>query len=283
MYCLLKIDANNSMHPAEMQKSSYDLLVDGYTQLGELFDLFKELHQYRGALIDLEMWCRNDDSSAADLLLNQETAERLCQSVLSAFKNYYTHIGTKIKEKHGEGSTFGILFKDLWNNARKTSDEFTFAYKLRNYSQHEKEVVHSFLETKNYLQPASSPSILLTDTNRWNLREKAYILAHPDGVDLLDAFEKSYDTLGVVHQSMVQYILDNTDAGANLQMLRKWMDETFVRTEAKYYSLAEVTRKDGTEANMSDYRNAVPDLIFKALAIDWDTIYEITDSLTERK
>ncbi len=45
--------------------------------------------------------------------------------------------------------------------------------------------------------------------------------------------------------------------------------------------LTEITRKDGSEAIVDDYRNAVPDLSFRVLAIDWDAIYEITDSLQD--
>jgi len=282
MYCLLKIDANNEMYPAKMSKASYDLLVDGYKQLGELLDIFKELHQYRDALIDLETWCRNADNSSAYLLHNIKTAERMSQSILSAFKNYLEHLKNYIKTTYGEESAISLLYKNKREEARNNSDEFTFVYELRNYAQHYGNVVHKFNRVGHCLKPSSDKTKLLQYTE-WNTREKEYISARPDGVDLLEAFEKAYDALGMVHQPLVQYILDNTDAGANLRMFRRWMDGTFERKDAKYYSLAEVTRTDGKEATMDNYRNVVPGLNFEALVIDWDTIYEITDSLTERK
>ncbi len=45
--------------------------------------------------------------------------------------------------------------------------------------------------------------------------------------------------------------------------------------EAKYHPLIDVTRKDETEVTMDDYRNAVSDLYFKALVIDWDTFTKL--------
>lgn len=282
MYCLLRVE-NNQMYPSEIPKSSYDILIDGYSQLQEVIDIFKGLDQYKNALVELEKWCRSVDTDSALLVKNQEIAERMCQGILTAFKNYLEHLKKHIKDKYGTSSSFYALYGTSRENARKTSDEFTFVYELRNYAQHQNSVVHSFLNTKPYLQPASIPSVLLSQYTRWNQREKTYISNHPRGIDLQAAFEKAYTALGLIHQPVIQYLLDNSDAGKNFSMFRIWMDKTFSREEAKFYSLATVERKDGVQATMDDYKHGVPDLEFRATVIDWNMIYQITDALSPKK
>ena len=267
MYCLLRVE-NNQMHPAEIPKSSYDILIDGYSKLQEVIDIFKGFYQYKNALVELESWCRSADTDSSLLLKNQEIAERMCQGILTAFKNYLEHMKQHIKDKYGTESAFYAVYDTSRANARNTSDEFTFVYELRNYAQHQNSIVHSFLNTKAYLQPASDPSTLLSQYTNWNQREKAYILRHPKGIDLQDAFEKAYNALGLIHKPVIQYLSDNSDAGKNFSMFRTWMDKTFSRDEAKFYSLATVERKDGSQATMDDYKHGVPDLEFKATVID---------------
>ncbi len=53
--------------------------------------------------------------------------------------------------------------------------------------------------------------------------------------------------------------------------------------EAKYHPLIDVTRKDETEATMDDYRNAVSDLHFKSLVIDWDTFTKLRTLLQNER
>lgn len=281
MYCLLKIE-NNQMHPSEISKECYDVLMDGYGKSGEVLNISKELNQFKTALIDLERWCRTVDTNPSRLLENQEIAERKCQSVLTAFKNYLEHLKVYIRNKYSDSSQFFNLYNNARANARNTSDEFTFIYELRNYSQHQDKIVHCFLSTESFLQPASNPQILLSQYGCWNQRERAFISSHPAGIDLQKAFEKAYDAIGLIYQPVIQYLLDNSDAGSNLGMLRSWMDKYIPRDAAQLYSLATIERKDGTQATMKDYMESVPGLEFKAVAVDWNLIYEVTDALTVR-
>ena len=102
MYCLLRVE-NNQMHLAEIPKSSYDMLIDGYSELEEVIDIFKDLYQYKNALVELERWCRSVDTDSASLVKNQEIAERMCQGVLTAFKNYLEHLKKHIIDRTAQG------------------------------------------------------------------------------------------------------------------------------------------------------------------------------------
>ena len=44
-----------------------------------------------------------------------------------------------------------------------------------------------------------------------------------------------------------------------------------------------MTKSDGSDATMEDYKRGEPDLKFLAHAIDWKAVYEITDSLKKSK
>ena len=282
MYCLVRIE-NKRMHPSEIPKETYDILKNGYLEMQEVIFVFEKFNQYKSALIELEKWTHSVKTDSSMIMKNQEDAERLCQSVLTAFKNYLTHLKTHIEDKYGEKSPLDNLYENSRKNARESSIEFSFAYELRNYAQHEGSIVHSVMSNNSCLKPASDPHILLSHYPRWNRKEKEFISSHSGGIDLQDIFEKAYNSLGLIHQPIVQYLLDNSNAASNFFMFRTWMDKRFSREDAKLYNLTVVERADGSAATMEDYKKSVPGLKFTATAIDWEMIYEITDALLPRR
>ena len=282
MYCLVRIE-NNRMYPSEIPKETYDILKNGYLEMQEVIFVFKEFNQYKSALIELEKWTHSVKTDPSMIMKNQEDAERLCQSVLTAFKNYLAHLKIHIEEKYGKESPLDNLYEKSRKNARESSIEFSFAYELRNYAQHDNSIVHSVMSNHSYLKPASDPNILLSRYPRWNRKEKTFISSYSGGIDLQDIFEKAYNSLGLIHQPIVQYLLDNSNVASNFFMFRTWMDKRFSREDAKFYNLAVAERADGSAATMEDYEKGMPGLKFIAALFDWEMVYEITDALLPRR
>lgn len=199
---------------------------------------------------------------------NLHTAERLCRGVMFEYKTFLDHTEKLLKKTFGKKSDAVEIFKKGTNVAYDQSPEYAFVYQLRNSVQHFDNIVHSFDApvVKNYIQPCSIPKILLQD-DRWKAQEKEYILKANGNIDLHAAFVATYNAMGKIMEPVINYLLKWNDGGANIMMLKNWMESLFNREDSKYFHLAEMDE-------MGQIR---------ARPVNWEIIYIISDSINERE
>lgn len=289
MYCFAKVKYNILTGKQafecirQLDQETAELVRNTYKNIQELVEYYVNFVYVHEALFDLEKWCSSVNAAGEYLTRNQHTAEKLCRSFLYEFRAYVDHLETAIKRKYGENSELCRLFKDKSGYAYDNIPEYAFTYHLRNCSQHCVNIVHSVQSGVKGVRPASMPSQLLADFN-WNKKDSAFINGHSGSIDLQEVFEKTYNAIGIYQQPVVQYLLDHKGVGSDIVYLRKWGDVlSSSREEIFNWHFMKMTKSDGSDATMEDYKRGEPDLKFLAHAIDWKAVYEITDSLKKSK
>ena len=266
MYYLLEIKNRTELSRRPLSEECYRTVMKGLEVTRLLRTVEEEFLCFHEALRELEDWCINAPQDAEYLVRNLHTAERLCRGVLFEYKTFLDHTEKLLKKAFGKESDAAELFKQGTHDAYDLHPEYAFVYQLRNNMQHFDNIVHSFEASvmKPYLQPCSIPQTLLQDDG-WKEREKHYILSAKGNIDLHAAFVATYNAMEKIMVPVINYLLKWNDGGANIMMLRNWMEPLFTREDSKYFCLAE-----------TDETNE-----FIAIPVYWEIIYKIADSLNK--
>lgn len=263
-YCLIEIRSGTEISRRPMSEECYRTVMEGLEATKLLRTVQEKFYCFHEALQELQDWCIQAPRDAEFLTRNLHTAERLCRGVLYEYKTFLDHTAKLLKNTFGKDSEAANAFIQGTHDAYDQNPEYAFVYQLRNSMQHFDGIVHSF-EAPNkrpYLQPCANPQILLRD-NGWKEQEKNYILAVSGNIDLHAAFVATYNAMEHIMVPVMNYLLGWNDGGANIVMLKNWIEPLFSREDSKYFHLAEV----GEAGNVT------------AITVFWEVIYKIADSL----
>lgn len=263
-YYLLEIRNRTVVSRRPMTEECYRTVMEGLEATRLLRTVEEEFLCFHEALKELEDWCIRAPRDPEYLMRNLHTAERLCRGVLFEYKTFLDHTEKLLKRTFGKESDAAAIFKQGTHDAYDQNPEYAFVYQLRNSIQHFDGIVHSFDASvaKPYLQPCSNPQMLLQD-NSWKDQERNYITAATGNIDLHATFVSTYNAMEQIMVPMMNYLLRWNDGGANIRMLKNWIDPLFTREDSKFYHLAEVDETGHTVA----------------IPVYWEIIYKIADSL----
>lgn len=263
-YCLLEFKNGSEISRRPMSEACYRTVMEALEATKLLRTVQEEFFCFHEALQELQDWCFRTPREPEYLMHNLHTSERLCRGVLFEYKTFLDHTEKMLKTVFGKESDAVHAFKQGTHNAYDKNPEYAFVYQLRNSMQHFDGIVHSFEAPvkKPYLQPCANPQILLRD-DRWKDQEKNYILAASGNIDLHAAFVATYNAMEQIMVPVMNYLLRWNDGGANIVMLKNWIEPLFSREDSKYFYLAEVDEAGN----------------ITAITVFWEVIYKIADSL----
>ena len=160
--------------------------------------------------------------------------------------------------------------------------EYAFTSHLRNCSQHCKNVVHGFNCTTG-IGISSNTSRLLSEYKKWKQIDKDYMAACGSDVDLLKTFSETFSAFNTALKPVMQYLLNNNNTGTKLLYLREWGDSLHsqFKHDVHCYHIVNIEFSDGSSATQNDMASG--DVIVNAYPLDWELIYELSDSITPLK
>lgn len=234
------------------------------------------------ALDELTKWSDKTPRGGNYLMRNLHTAERLVRGYLFEFRTCLDHMETEIKRKYGENSTLWNIFKTNTSDAYDKHPEYAFTYHLRNYSQHCKNVVHGF-NCDTGIGISSNTKTLLVEYDKWKQVDIKYMVSCGSDIDLLKTFSKAFSAFNTSLAPVVQYLLNTNDVGNNLQYLRRWGDslQTAFHHDINCFHIVNIAYNNGKDATHKDI--AKSDVVINAQVIDWEMIYELSDSVNVTK
>ena len=264
MYFLLEIRNQVELSRRPMTTECYRTVADALDATRVIREIEESFLCFHEALKELEDWCSKASQDAEYLTRNLHTAERLCRGFLFEYKTFLDHTERLLKKTFGKDSEAAAIFKQGTHNAYDENPEYAFVYQLRNSMQHFDSIVHSFVPpiASTYIQPCADPMILLLDTG-WKEQEKRYLLAAKGNINLYSAFVITYNAMENIMVPVMNYLLKWNDGGANIIMLRNWIEQLFSREDSKFFHLAEE----------DDLGSII------AIPVYWEIIYKIADSL----
>lgn len=267
MYCLLEIRNQTEVSRRPMPENCYRMVMEGLDATKLLRTIEEEFLCFHEALKELEDWCLRAPQDTEYLVRNLHTAEHKCRGVLFEYKTFLDHTEKLLKKEFKKDSDAVATFKQGTHDAYDKNPEYAFVYQLRNSMQHFDNIVHSFEApvVKPYLQPCSNPQILLQDSC-WKEQERKYILSANGNIDLYAVFVTAYNAMKHIMVPVMNYLLRWNDGGANIIMLRNWVETLFVREESKYFHLATINEAGNVEV----------------IPVYWEIIYKIADSLNNQ-
>lgn len=231
---------------------------------------------------ELIEWSNGSNSSGNYILRNLHTAERLVRGFLFEFRTCLDHMETEIKRAYGEDSDLWKIFKTGTSSAYDDHIEYAFTSHLRNCSQHCKNVVHGFNCTTG-IGISSNTSRLLSEYKKWKQIDKDYMAACGSDVDLLKTFSETFSAFNTALKPVMQYLLNNNNTGTKLLYLREWGDSLHsqFKHDVHCYHIVNIEFSDGSSATQNDMASG--DVIVNAYPLDWELIYELSDSITPSK
>lgn len=231
----------------------------------------------------LEKWDLETPCDTNHLMRNLHTSERLVRSFLFEFRTCLDHLETAFKRKNSEDPQLWNVFKLETNKAYDNCPEYAFTYHLRNCSQHCENVVHCFSSSSNSLGISSSKTALLSGFSGWKETDRIFLSKKGESIELIPVFSKAFDALQEAMKAVIGYLLNHNEIGENLWYLRKWGDSLSSQLghEVHSFHIVEMVCGDGSSAKEEDF--ARDDISIKAVAVDWDLIYELTDMMDPGK
>ena len=228
---------------------------------------------------ELIQWSNEADRSGNHIMRNSHTAERLVRGFLFEFRTCLDHMETEIKRVYGKDSELWNIFKDGISNAYDKHLEYAFTYHLRNYSQHCKNVVHGFNGATG-IGISSNVQILLTEYDKWKQVDKNFMSASGSEIDLIKTFSETFMTFNSALAPVIQYLLNLNSVGDKLLYLRRWGDSLYTQFQHDVYCyhIVNILLRNGNDATREDM--ATEDVVLNAYPIDWEMIYELSNSIT---
>ena len=231
---------------------------------------------------ELIEWSNKSNTNGNYILRNLHTAERLVRGFLFEFRTCLDHMETEIKRAYGEDSDLWKIFKEGTSSAYDNHIEYAFTSHLRNCSQHCKNVVHGF-NCSTGIGISSNSSRLLSEYKKWKQIDKDYMAACGSEVDLLKTFSVTFSAFNTALKPIMQYLLNNNNVGTKLLYLREWGDslQKQFKHDVHCYHIAKIEFSDGSSATQNDMASG--DVVVNAYPLDWQLIYELSNSITPSK
>ena len=113
--------------------------------------------------------------------------------------------------------------------------------------------------------------------------DKDYMAACGSEVDLLKTFSETFSAFNTALKPVMQYLLNNNNTGTKLLYLREWGDSLHsqFKHDVHCYHIVNIEFSDGSSATQNDMASG--DVIVNAYPLDWELIYELSDSITPSK
>ena len=234
------------------------------------------------ALGQLLEWNDTANPSGNYLMRNLHTAERLVRGFLFEFRTCLDYMKTHIKEKHGTKTELWKIFERNRSKQYSKHPEYAFTSHLRNCAQHCTTVVHGF-NGKSRMGISSNSNQLLKDYHEWKPIDKDFITKSGDNIDLVDTFSIAFQAFNAALKPVMEYLLNHNDVGKEIIFLRQWGDYLCKRYghEVHCYHIFDIQYQDGSSATKEDMDSG--NVVVNAYAIDWELIYELSSSISEKK
>ena len=231
------------------------------------------------ALDQLLDWNNTANPSGNYLMRNLHTAERLVRGFLFEFRTCLNYIEEHIKAKYGTKTQLWKIYARNTSKQYNKHPEYAFTSHLRNCAQHCTTVVHGF-NGKSRMGISSNSKQLLTDYHEWKPVDKAFISKSGDNIDLIDTFSQAFQALYAAFKPVMVYLLNNNNVGKEITFLRQWGDffQNGYGHDAHCYHIVDVKFKDGSSATKEEMASG--DVVVNAYPIDWELIYELSNSIT---
>lgn len=233
----------------------------------------------RDALEQLLEWNKTANPSGNYLMRNLHTAERLVRGFLFEFRTCLEYMKTHIKEKYGTKTELWKLFERNKSKQYREHPEYAFTNHLRNCAQHCTTVVHGF-NGKKGMGISSNSKQLLKDYHEWKPIDKDFINKSGDNIDLVDTFSIAFQAFNEAFKPVMKYLINHNDVGKEITFLRQWGDYLckVYGHEVHCYHIFDIQYQDGRSATKEDMDSG--NVVVKAYPIDWELIYELSDSIT---
>lgn len=296
-YCQYQIDANHiekrekhmkyfvDMHDDKMHfitsigEEKCNEVLQAYNAVDEVLYFYSMGKCVSDALDQLLEWNNTANPSGNYLMRNLHTAERLVRGFLFEFRTCLNYIEEHIKAKHGTKTQLWKIFARNTNKQYSKHPEYAFTGHLRNCAQHCTTVVHGF-NGKNGMGISSNSKQLLNDYHEWKPIDTDFINKSGDNIDLVDTFSKAFQTFNAALKPVMEYLLNNNDVGKEIRFLRQWGDYLCkgYGHEIHCYHIFDLQYQDGSSATKEDMDSG--NVVVKAYPIDWEVIYELSNSIT---
>ena len=209
---------------------------------------------------------------------NLHTAERLVRGFLFELRTCLDHMETKIKQEYGKTSEFLKVFEDSTHATYNAHPEYAFTYHLRNVSQHCQNIVHGF-NSPTGIGISCNVQKLLNEYDKWKPVDKDYMINSGENVDLLKTFSVAFQAFNEALIPVIRYLLNTKNVGKELLYLRKWGDslQKQFHHDVHCYHIFDLKFQNGNDATHEDLDTG--DVIINGTLIDWDMVYELSDSV----
>ena len=220
----------------------------------------------------------SDDTSSNYIMRNLHTAERLVRGFLFELRTCLDHMETKIKQEYGKTSEFLKVFEDSTHATYNAHPEYAFTYHLRNVSQHCQNIVHGF-NSPTGIGISCNVQKLLNEYDKWKPVDKDYMINSGENVDLLKTFSVAFQAFNEALIPVIRYLLNTKNVGKELLYLRKWGDslQKQFHHDVHCYHIFDLKFQNGNDATHEDLDTG--DVIINGTLIDWDMVYELSDSV----
>ena len=101
-----------------------------------------------------------------------------------------------------------------------------------------------------------------------------------ENVDLLKTFSVAFQAFNEALIPVIRYLLNTKNVGKELLYLRKWGDslQKQFHHDVHCYHIFDLKFQNGNDATHEDLDTG--DVIINGTLIDWDMVYELSDSIT---
>lgn len=226
----------------------------------------------------LIQWSSSANPSSNYIMRNLHTAERLVRGFLFELRTCLDHMETKIKQEYGKTSEFLKVFEDSTHATYNAHPEYAFTYHLRNVSQHCQNIVHGF-NSPTGIGISCNVQKLLNEYDKWKPVDKDYMINSGENVDLLKTFSVAFQAFNEALIPVIRYLLNTKNVGKELLYLRKWGDslQKQFHHDVHCYHIFDLKFQNGNDATHEDLDTG--DVIINGTLIDWDMVYELSDSV----
>lgn len=120
---------------------------------------------------------------------------------------------------------------------------------------------------------------LLNEYDKWKPVDKDYMINSGENVDLLKTFSVAFQAFNEALIPVIRYLLNTKNVGKELLYLRKWGDslQKQFHHDVHCYHIFDLKFQNGNDATHEDLDTG--DVIINGTLIDWDMVYELSDSV----
>jgi len=275
MYCFVNTHDGNLNIIQGIEEKKCNLVLSAAESTHEVLEFYILGKCVADAWHQLKTWGLETKLDTNHLFRDLHTAERLVRSFLFEFRTCLDHMETEIKQKYGKSSDLWRIFHENTSKAYDDCPEYGFTYHFRNCSQHCKNVVHGFCGATG-TKISSNTKKLLEEYDSWKETDKEYMRNCGENIDLLQTFSKCFSAFNTALIPVVGYLLNNNGVGNDLMYLREWGDylSNCYQLDVSSFHLAEFEDSE----NQEDLNENVK---INAFPIDWEMVYELTDSIIQ--